>query len=203
MNPIETYSRALTVGQYVPNSYGFRQLHGYEHPMKGSRPQAKTEPYAVYDFSLDAAARPQNDGPQTVEQVIYQGYLSVPRSEPEIAIIHDKKRTAWLGLDDVIAQVRQRYDVFAQNIYEIEKAKCDAINALFAWEARYGWPANAKQEYILGKRLQALYADQRKERVAAWRDISRLRQSLPEAAQKYLSAFRKLTVLEDTRGDDP
>ena len=54
----------------------------------------------------------------------------------------------------------------------------------------------------LRKRLQALYADQRAERVAVWKDISRLRQTLPEAAQSYLSALRKLTVLEDTRGDD-
>ena len=202
MNPIDTYTRALSVGQYAPHLYGFRQLHGYEHPLTTSRPRAKPEPYSVYDFSIDAAARPQNDGPQTVEQVIYQGHLYVPRSEPEIAIIHDKKRTAWLGLDDVIAQVRQRYDVFQQNIYEIEQAKCDAVNALFAWEARYGWPANSKQEYVLGKRLQELYADQRAERVSAWRDISRLKQNIPEAVQKYLSAFRKLTVLEDTRGDE-
>lgn len=201
MDLIKQYASALSEGQYVPHLYDFRQLHGYEHPSKGSRIRTKNEPYKAYDFSSDAAARPRNDRPQTVEQVIEQGYLAVPDSEPEIAIIHDKKRTAWLGLDDVIAQVRQRYDVFQQNIYEIENAKCDAINALFAWEARYGWPANAKQEYILGKRLQALYADQRKERVAAWRDISRLRQTLPETAQNYLSAFRKLTVLEDTGGD--
>lgn len=203
MNPINAYISPLSAGRYVPHLYGFRQLHGYEHPLKGSRPLTSNARYAAYDFSVDVAAAPHNDGPQTVEQVIAQGYFAVPDSDPEIAIIHDKKRTAWLGLDDVIAQVRQRYEVFQQNVYEIEKAKCDAINALFAWEARYGWPADARQVYILGKRLQALYVDQRTERVAAWRDIARLRQSLPEVAQQYLSAVRKLTVLEDTRGDDP
>ena len=133
--------------------------------------------------------------------MIEQGYFAVPNSEPEIAIIHDKKRTAWLGLDDVITQIRQREEIYLQNLYEIELAKCDAINALFTWEAQYGWPANAKEQYVLGKRLQALYADQRAERVTAWKDISRLKQSLPEVAQQYLAAFRKVSILEDTKGD--
>ncbi|MGD2109320.1 MAG: hypothetical protein PVI86_07995 [Phycisphaerae bacterium] len=203
MNPINAYISPLSAGRYVPHLYGFRQLHGYEHPLKRSRPLSSNAKYAAYDFSVDVAAAPHNDGPQTVEQVIAQGYFAVPDSEPEIAIIHDKKRTAWLGLDDVIAQIRQRYDLLEENLADIEQRKCDAINALFTWEVQYRWPSSAKEQYVLGKRLQALYADQRTERVAAWRDIARLRQSLPEVAQQYLSAFRKLTVLEDTRGDDP
>ena len=202
MNPNNAYTMALSESQYVPHAYSFRQLHGYERSAKLDRIQPRSVPGAAPDTSsITPIARP-NDGPQTVEQVITQGYFAVSNAEPEIAIIQDKKRTAWLGLDDVIAQIRHREEIYLQNLYEIELAKCDAINALFTWEAQYGWPANAKEQYVLGKRLQALYADQRAERVAVWKDISRLRQTLPEAAQSYLSALRKLTVLEDTGGDD-
>jgi hypothetical protein len=202
MNPNIAYTMALPEGQYVPHAYAFRQLHGYERSAELGRIQPRSVPGAAPDISsITPIARP-NDGPQTVEQVIEQGYFAVSNAEPEIAIIHDKKHTAWLGLDDVIAQVRQREEIYLQNLYEIELAKCDAINALFTWEVQYSWPASAKEQYVLGKRLQALYAEQRAERVAAWKDISRLRQTLPEAAQSYLSALRKLTVLEDTGGDD-
>ena len=202
MNPNNAYAMALSEGQYVPHAYSFRQLHGYERPTKLGRIQPRSVPGTVYDFSSNTQITPPNDGPQTVEQVIEQGYFAVPNSEPEIAIIHDKKRTAWLGLDDVIAQIRHREDIYVQNLYEIELAKCDAINALFMWEAQNGWPASAKEQYTVGKRLQALYADQRAERVTAWKDISRLKQSLPEVAQQYLAAFRKVSILEDTKGDD-
>ena len=202
MNPINTYAKALSAGQYVPHMYGFRQLHGYEHPAGGSRGQPKPGAYAVYDFSSDQPSSVPDDKLQTVEHVIERGYLAVPNSEPEFAVIHDKKHTAWLGLDDVIAQIRHREDIYVQNLYEIELAKCDAINALFMWEAQYGWPASAKEQYTVGKRLQAIYADQREERVTAWKDISRLKQSLPEVAQQYLAAFRKVSILEDTQGDD-
>lgn len=202
MNPNNACAMALSEGQYAPHAYAFRQLHGYERSAELGRIQPRSVPGAAPDLSSIAPSAWPNDGPQTVEQVTKQGYFAVSNAEPEIAIIQDKKRTAWLGLDDVIAQIRHREEIYLQNLYEIELAKCDAINALFTWEAQYGWPADAKEQYVLGKRLQALYADQRAERVAVWKDISRLRQTLPEAAQSYLSALRKLTVLEDTRGDD-
>ena len=56
-------------------------------------------------------------------------------------------------------------------------------------------------EYSVNKRLDELYSDQRDERVNLWRDVSRLRIQLPENAQQYLSAYRKVAILEDTKGD--
>jgi hypothetical protein len=60
---------------------------------------------------------------------------------------------------------------------------------------------NSKIEYSLGKRLDKLYSEQREERVNLWRDVSRLRLLLPENAQNYLTAYRKLSILEDSEGD--
>ncbi len=47
------------------------------------------------------------------------------------------------------------------------------------------------------KRLQELYQEQRGERTSLWRDLSRIRLAVPESAQQYLSATRKLSLLNE------
>ena len=155
-----------------------------------------------YDFSSDLSVRQSWPAPQTVEQIVSNGYLSIPKSEPETAIISDRKNTSWLGLDDLIGQIRNRYKVYENNIYELEKAKCTAINCLFEHQAYHG-PTNTKVEYSVNKRLDGLYSEQREERTNLWRDISRIKILLPEQAQNYLSAYRKVSILEDKKGDMP
>jgi len=155
-----------------------------------------------YDFSSDLSVRRTWPVPQTVEQIVSSGYLSIPKSEPETAIISDRKNTSWLGLDDLIGQIRNRYKVYENNIYELEKAKCTAINCLFEHQAYHG-PTTSKVEYSVHKRLDGLYSEQREERTNLWRDISRIKILLPEQAQNYLSAYRKVSILEDSEGDEP
>ena len=155
-----------------------------------------------YDFSSDLSVRRTFAVPQTVEQIVSNGYLSIQKSEPETSIISDRKNTSWLGLDDLIGQIRNRYQVYENNIYELEKAKCAAINCLFEHEAYHG-PTDTKVEYSVNKRLDGLYSEQREERTNLWRDISRIKILLPEQAQNYLSAYRKVSILEDKKGDMP
>jgi hypothetical protein len=85
-------------------------------------------------------------------------------------------------------------------MYGIELGKCAAMNSVHDHEAHHG-PADSRIEYSLNKRLDKLYKDQREERVNLWQDISKLRLLLPENAQQYLSAYRKLSILEDSEGD--
>ena len=153
-----------------------------------------------YDFTSDLFKRTGFHRVPTVEQIIANGYFAIPKSDPVKAIISDKKDTSWLGLDDVIGQIRNRYALYEKNMYEIELAKCSAINTLYTHEAFHG-PADSRAEYSLGKRMDKLYKDQRDERTGLWQDISRLRQLLPEHAQKYLTAYRKEKILEDSKGD--
>lgn len=160
--------------------------------------------YAQYDFSSDLIPRPDHRSPQTVEQIIRSGYLAVPPSQLETAVLSDKKQTSWLGLDDTIRQIRQRYQVYERNLYEIELAKCSAINTQFSVVAdRGGIPSDSRESYRLNKALQKLYERQLDERVDLWKDISRLKQALPEVAQLYLGAYRKLSLLETLKGDGP
>ena len=140
---------------------------------------------------------------QTVEDVIQRGYFAVPGGDPITAIISDKQHTARFGLDDVIGQIRHRYVIYNQNIYELNQAVCEASNSLFRQMADHGQTvANQRQQYSASKLKQQIYEQQRAERINLWRDVSRLRLVLPENAQNYLTAYRKVSAFESYRGDD-
>ena len=175
--------------------YGQHQLYGNSHNVV--RYPTGMRHYAKNFFSSGTPITKIDEGPQTVEQLVEQGYISLPASDPETALLTDRKHTSWLGLEDVIGQIRQRREIYRQNMTEIEWSKCYAFNEM----AKGGWPTSAEQEEVYARRLQDLHAQQRNERVAYWRDISRIKQILPESAQQYLSAFRKTEMLKDTEGD--
>ena len=59
------------------------------------------------------------------------------------------------------------------------------------------------QRYAADKAIRDVYEQKRAERVKAWQDVSRLKQTLPEVAQLYLGAYRKLSILGDIQGDAP
>lgn len=139
---------------------------------------------------------------QTIEDVITRGYLTVSQSDPAAAILTDRRETAWLGLDDTITQVRARYEIYGRNLRDILYATAAATNALHTWEAERGWPSD-RQLDNLHKTLQNLYSQERDERVTLWRDVARLRSQLPEAAQTYLTAQRKLQLLDLPGGEAP
>jgi len=193
---------ARTDNDYVIYFYESGLSKQYQQRQKNMFTRLNYGPAALYDFSSDLSVRQSWPAPQTVEQIVSNGYLSIPKSEPETAIISDRKNTSWLGLDDLIGQIHNRYNVYENNIYELEKAKCTAINCLFEHQAYHG-PTNTKVEYSVNKRLDGLYSEQREERTNLWRDISRLKILLPEQAQNYLSAYRKVSILEDKKGDMP
>jgi len=60
---------------------------------------------------------------------------------------------------------------------------------------------NSREVYGLSKRQFEVDLQKQEERLALWSDISKLKQLLPEQAQNYLSAYRKMAILEDTGGD--
>lgn len=160
-----------------------------------------TRPYGGYDFTSDLIRPLGHDHPQTVEQVIARGYLAVPDGDPMTSLISDRRHTSWLGLDDLITQVRGRFAIYQRNMYELDQSVCEAHSALFRQVAEQGCPANQKQKYSADKQTQKLYEQKREERVNLWKDISRLRLEMPEAAQLYLAAYRKQYFLNSAQGD--
>jgi hypothetical protein len=185
---------------YVAYFYEPEFAHRYKGNMSSIPADANNRSPTTYDFSSDLTGKTEFHHPPTVEQIIASGYLAIPKSDPVKAIISDKKHTSWLGLDDVISQVRKRQELYQTNMYGLELAKCAAENSVHDHEAHHG-PADSRIEYSLNKRLDALYKDQRDERINLWRDTSKLRLLLPENAQLYLGAYRKLSILEDDKGD--
>lgn len=188
---------------YVPYFYQSGKFLLYDIPRRGPK-SGYFGASAGYDFTSDIVPNSSRPRRPTVEDIINKGYFPIPKSEPETAIISDKKNTSALGLGDIISQVRQRYEIYERNIYQIELGKCYTISSQLAVESsRGGVCMNSKEAYSLNKNLQELYEQQRNERTKLWQDISRLKQSLPEQAQQYLAAYRKVSILEDDTGDGP
>ena len=184
-------------GAEKPKNYQFERYLLNRYLPKPKSFQYRPTPHTSSDFFSSDPVGWNDDGPQTVEQLVSRGYFAVPRMAPETAGIHDRKLSSWLGLDDIIGQIRQREDLYKKNMIEMEWGKCYAFNEL----ARSGWPASEDQMALYHKRLQELHSEQRMERVSAWRDISGLRQLVPENVQGYLSAMRKVEILDDDGGD--
>lgn len=189
---------------YVPYFYQIGLQYVYRTPQDWPRTERMVAYSAPGESSIGRAADRHPDHPQTVEQIIRRGYFAVPISDPTTAIITDKAQTSWLGLDDVISQVRRRYEIHERILYQIECSKSAAVNAIYQHEAYRGpGSADSKQHYAKHKEIQKLYEQQREEEVNLWKDVSRLRGLLPENAQMYLSAHRKLAVLKSIPGDEP
>ena len=180
-------------GAEQPKTYQCERYLLYRYlPKPQSSPYRSTPPQSS-DFARSDLVGCDDKGPQTVEQLISHGYLAVPRMVPEMAGLHDRKLSSWLGLDDIITQIRHREELYKKNMIDLEWGKCYAFNEM----AHTGWPVSADQMALYHKRLQELHADQRMERVSAWRDISGLKQLLPESVQGYLSSLRKVDILND------
>ena len=202
MNPIMPANIPALTGGYVPYFYYRGLFLAYDV----ARQQRPATPYrstsTPYDFSSDGRLEQRLVSTMTVEDVIARGYLAVPPGEPVTAIITDRAVTSHLGLDDIIGQIRKRYEIYHHNLYEIELGKCAAINMIYHHEAYRGpGSADSRQHYAKHKALAGLYEEQRRERADLWRDVSRLRLALPETAQLYLTAYRKLAILEGAGGD--
>ena len=184
-------------GNYVPYFYQSGKFLAYDIPHRGSE-SSYFGTISGYDFTSDLVSKSTWPRQPTVEDIIQRGYFAIPQSEPETAIISDKKQTSGLGLGDIINQVRQRYEIYERNNYQIELGKCYAISSMLYVEAMRGCiPQDSREAYSISKSLREFYEQQRDERTKLWQDVSRLKQSLPEQAQQYLSAYRKVSILED------
>ena len=194
----------VTAGQagYAPYFYQAGLYLRYDLGTGNHRIRSQDHASSTYDFASDVPLFAGMGPIQTVEQVIAQGYFAVPRVNPISALISDKTHTARLGLDDVIHQIRARYELYQRNIEELHESVCEAHNSVFRQMADHGLTvANQRQQYSVSKQVQKIYELQREERVNLWRDVSRLKLGLPESAQQYLTAYRKMRLL--TEGDAP
>ena len=187
---------------YQPYFYHAGLFSRYLVPAVNARPSRYPAPKISHEISLDSGLVPGFEYPQTVEQVVARGYFAVPYANPITALISDKMHVSKLGLDDVIHQVRSRYEIYHQNMEELNESVCEVHNGLFRQLADHGTlVANQRQQYSVTKQVQKIYDMQREERINLWRDVSRLKLELPETTQEYLTAYRKVALLKENEGD--
>lgn len=183
---------------YIPYFYQSGKFLSYNLPGRRSD-LAKYKRISCYDFTSDLV--PNKTGypkSQTMEDIILRGYFAIPKSDPETALISDKAHTSKLGLGDIINQIRDRYLIYEKNMYQIEMSKCYVVSSQMAVESSRGGIATSSREaYGLTKNIGELYLQQCEERRHLWADISKLKQSLPEQAQSYLSGYRKMSILQE------
>lgn len=204
MDPTTTQIGPVPGTGYVPYFYqrGLHYLYSIPEGKKPSRGYESAPP--GFDFTSDLVGRRPSYRPLTVEQIIATGYLATPAAEPAFAILEDRHLTSRLGLDDVISQIRRRYEIHDQVLYSIDSGICASINAIYLHEAYRGsGSADSKQHYAKHKAIQKLYEEKRLEETTLWKDVSRLRTLLPENAQAYLGAHRKLAIVKSEPGDAP
>lgn len=195
-------TRADRTLDYVPYFYESGIVQRYLESQNTVLRSLTASASSTYDFTSDLTRRSGFYHTPTVEQIIASGYFAVPQADPVSAMISDKQHTSRLGLGDIIRQIRDRYQMYEKNFYELEVSKCAVITGLYTHEAWHG-PSDSRVEYSVNKRLDKLYEQQRQERTDLWRDISRLKLLLPEQAQLYLASYRKASLLEDQKGDGP
>ncbi len=196
MDPTMAYDVPLLGGEYVPFVYRYEHCNAALYRARGAP--------GYTPAGRDNAWSLNPDRSQTVEQIVYQGYFAkTPSSEPAWDIITDKTHTSWMGLDDVIGQIKGRLEIYQQNMDALELAKCSALNVFFEHERTNGLKASDRVYYSLNKNISRLYDRQMQERVSLWQDISKLRRDLPEAAMTYLATSRKQDLLKDNNGDGP
>lgn len=186
---------------HVPYFYSSGKFLLYNSPYIAAKSQ-EFSPSGGYNTTSNIVPKDSWPRQTTVEDIIQKGYFAIPKSEPETAIISDKNHTTRLGLGDIIDQIRDRYEIYERNMYQIEMSKCYAVSSQLAVESSRGGVArNSKEAYSLTKNIGELYLQQCQERRGLWADISKLKQALPEQAQSYLSSYRKLSILEDVAGE--
>ena len=180
------YYRASALRYAPPQRQAFEIISREEPPAPGSLASGSI------DKHVGPAGWPHSDSPQTVEDLLHDGYFAPPAGEPEVAMIQDRKLGAGMALGDLIGQAQQRVAIYEQNRYDLLRAECDAFNEL----AREGWPARPEQHALYERRMQDLASERRMERVHLWRDLSRLRLGIPEAVGGYLQAHRTEQLLD-------
>ena len=155
-------------------------------------------PSGYYALGVEQPHRPL-DRPD-LGRIVECGYFHVPPADPVTAIVSDRSLTTGLGLDDAIQRIRQRYEIYRHHVTELEASRQRALSAAQSWHAPQGWIESGRDP-TLETTLRELDQQQREQRVSLWRDVGRLRDTLPTWIQDYLSASRRRQWLNG-RGEE-
>jgi len=116
--------------EHRPSYYIYHRARAYGAQAPNASYPPVSKRYEPFEFFRDPKPASIDRGPQTVEDLVRDGYFAVSKREPETAVIVDRQDMAWLSLDDALTQIREREDIYRKNLLEIEWAKCYAFGEL-------------------------------------------------------------------------
>ncbi len=161
-----------------------------------SRMYGNTAICQSYPSSLPAAFEGVPSACDSIDGIVTAGRLAVPGADPILALATDRRLTSFLSLDDAIGQVRRRYEIYARHLDEIEQSRLRMVNAATSWRQPPFWIPE-EDDPDVREAVDRLEQQKREERLSLWRDVSRLRQAIPESAQEYLGAYRRARIMQD------
>ena len=115
-------------------------------------------------------------------------------TEPVTAMLNDRIQVQSLALDDVLRQIKERITLYHQHVDELEHAKVAVRNVRRRWTDPMDKIGEVPDPELVSE-IHNLESQQRQERLSAWKDLSSLRQQVPEHWQQYLGAQRQQSCL--------
>lgn len=188
--PAGCYTSFFPTG-YLPGLSAGSDANGYLLPRGLRSPR--------YSASAPDDVNPNLQPPTTARHSIedlLQGIWQRPGLEdPVSGMMSDRRDTHTLELGDVLDQIRERVAIYRQHFAELEQAKLDTKNVRHRWTDPIGRLGEVADPDLVSA-LQDIDAQQRQERLACWKDLASLRQSVPEHWRQYLATVRQHSLLD-------
>ncbi|MFN3166391.1 MAG: hypothetical protein ACE37H_04930 [Phycisphaeraceae bacterium] len=149
--------------------------------------------YAVQHRVVDQPQIPNRSRPSI--ETLLRGVWQQPGPRDMVqGLFEDRLQTHTFELGDVLEQIKERVAIYRQHFDELEQAKVDTTNVRRRWTDpldRFGTIADPD----LTRALQDIDAQQRQERLSCWKDLSNLRQRVPEHWRQYLAVAQHYQIL--------
>ena len=130
----------------------------------------------------------------SVDELLSESPAPASQLDPVAGFLSERKLITHLGLTDTLSQIHERVGLYLLHKNEIEQDELATLNDIHSFPAINGY-IHPETYQEIQKRVQRLGEQKRRERLDFWRDLSRLRQSVPEVLDSYLDSCRKMRIL--------
>lgn len=138
----------------------------------------------------------QND---SVDDLVRTGDLKHLNIYDQNDLFADRRKTSYLALDNIVTQIRRRYEIYDSNIRVLEYSKIKLTEHFYQWPQQFGfWPPGQRE--MLSEQMNQLYQKQLDEKVSLWKDVSKLKLMLPQSLNDYLAIKRKSDIYNGGEG---
>ena len=170
--------------RHAPSHY----VHGY---LTGNLTERSVQ--SISHYRTYRPVRRRNDPRQSVDELIGDGRLMIPLGDSVTAMLTDRLHADWLNVDDTILQIQQRHSIYEQNVRELEQSRLSALNLMHSFP-KFLERVSPGDYQVVRRMLDDIDGQHRQERIQFWRDVSRLRQTLPTMVKDYLAGYRKIQL---------